>query len=155
MHGLLTWSTLFTEGNACVLCELVCVNVCVCVYIYASVCMLVCVRVYICVCVYICMCVRMCVYVYLYACVYVFPRVCVCVCVRAHLCVNVCVCACVSGRRFRRGRAGYCGAGPVTLVSVCRTFLGTTSSRSPCYHQRKWVASLAWYKSLEIYDLAG
>ena len=63
---------------------LMCVRVCVCVFV--SVC--VCVSVYVCPCLCVCVCVRVC----------VCPCLCVCVCVR--VCVCVCVCPCLCGQMF-------------------------------------------------------
>ena len=124
MHGLLTWATLFTIR----------------VYVYALVCVCGCV----CVCVYKCVWVFLCLYIYAFVCICV--RTCVCVCTR--VCVYVCVCVylyahvcatmCVYVQFVCRARlVGYCGAGAVTLVSGCQKFLGTTSSVSQCYQQRK------------------
>ena len=58
----------------------VCVYVCIGVFVYVCLCLSVCA----CVCAYVCVCARVCVC----ACVYVFMAVCVLVC--------VCVCACMS-----------------------------------------------------------
>jgi len=100
---------------------LLCLCVCLRVFVRAYVCVCMWARVYVSVllCVFVCVGERVCICVYVFACGFVFVFVlgvlCMCVsvcaCVRVCMCISVCVCVCIRKKRMKFG--------PIICHSIC------------------------------------